>query len=383
MVERKTNEEIREEFKYSIENCKITYEVSEEDIKKFLEEFSNWLKENTPKKLYRYRNCADYNISSLENGEIWGSPLSSFNDLEEGTFHFNIEKIKKDFNDTFSETGIEKIIDNIEKSNFKFFNRFLKMVSRINRRIFQKKLKKVLKNENNKKNFLEKIKKELNFKRKILTKPLNHFLKKLLSEKFGKNSIYRKRIKATCLAAEYNSELLWGYYTDNYQGFVIEYDFSEIIKNQILEFKDNKLEFNYFIAPIIYTTERFDMTDILIQELVFNMLNSSLYDFEIKKGLKYFDIDKLLDIKIIFNKLDKWKHEKEWRLIINSKNYKKDGKAELIVKCNPTKVYLGMRMKEEDKNKIIEICKKNSIEYETFKQNSSQENCLYNNIDIF
>lgn len=176
---------------------------------------------------------------------------------------------------------------------------------------------------------------------------------------------------------------MWGYYTDNYQGFVIEYDFSEIIKNQILEFKDNKLEFNYFIAPIIYTTERFDMTDILIQELVFNMLNSSLYDFEIKKGLKYFDIDKLLDIKIIFNKLDKWKHEKEWRLIINSKNYKKDGKAELIVKCNPTKVYLGMRMKEEDKNKIIEICKKNSIEYETFKQNSSQENCLYNNIDIF
>lgn len=382
-MERKTNEEIREEFKYLIENCKITDEVSEEDIKKFLEEFSNWLKENTPKKLYRYRNCADYNISSLENGEIWGSPLSSFNDLEEGTFHFNIEKIKKDFNDTFSETGIEKIIDNIEKSNFKFFNRFLKMVSRINRRIFQKKLKKVLKNENNKKIFLEKIKKELNFKRKILTKPLNCFLKKLLSEKFGKNSIYRKRIKATCLATEYNSELLWGYYTDNYQGFVIEYDFSEIIKNQILEFKDNKLEFNYFIAPIIYTTERFDMTDILIQELVFNMLNSSLYDFEIKKGLKYFDIDKLLDIKIIFNKLDKWKHEKEWRLIINSKNYKKDGKAELIVKCNPTKVYLGMRMKEEDKNKIIEICKKNSIEYETFKQNSSQENCLYNNIDIF
>ena len=382
-MERKTNEEIREEFKYLIENCKITDEVSEEDIKKFLEEFSNWLKENTPKKLYRYRNCADYNISSLENGEIWGSPLSSFNDLEEGNFHFNIEKIKKDFNDTFSETGIEKIIDNIEKSNFKFFNRFLKMVSRINRRIFQKKLKKVLKNENNKKNFLEKIKKELNFKRKILTKPLNYFLKKLLSEKFGKNSIYRKRIKATCLATEYNSELLWGYYTDNYQGFVIEYDFSEIIKNQILEFKDNKLEFNYFIAPIIYTTERFDMTDILIQELVFNMLNSSLYDFEIKKGLKYFDIDKLLDIKIIFNKLDKWKHEKEWRLIINSKNYKKDGKAELIVKCNPTKVYLGMRMKEEDKNKIIEICKKNSIEYETFKQNSSQENCLYNNIDIF
>ena len=382
-MERKTNEEIREEFKYLIENCKITDEVSEEDIKKFLEEFSNWLKENTPKKLYRYRNCADYNISSLENGEIWGSPLSSFNDLEEGTFHFNIEKIKKDFNDTFSETGIEKIIDNIEKSNFKFFYRFLKMVSRINRRIFQKKLKKVLKNENNKKNFLEKIKKELNFKRKILTKPLNCFLKKLLSEKFGKNSIYRKRIKATCLAAEYNSELLWGYYTDNYQGFVIEYDFSEIIKNQILEFKDNKLEFNYFIAPIIYTTERFDMTDILIQELVFNMLNSSLYDFEIKKGLKYFDIDKFLNIKIIFNKLDKWRHEKEWRLIINSKNYKKDGKAELIVKCNPTKVYLGMRMKEEDKNKIIEICKKNSIEYETFKQNSSQENCLYNNIDIF
>lgn len=382
-MERKTNEEIREEFKYLIENCKITDEVSEEDIKKFLEEFSNWLKENTPKKLYRYRNCADYNISSLENGEIWGSPLSSFNDLEEGTFHFNIEKIKKDFNDTFSETGIEKIIDNIEKSNFKFFNRFLKMVSRINRRIFQKKLKKVLKNENNKKKFLEKIKKELNFKRKILTKPLNYFLKKLLSEKFGKNSIYRKRIKATCLATEYNSELLWGYYTDNYQGFVIEYDFSEIIKNQILEFKDNKLEFNYFIAPIIYTTERFDMTDILIQELVFNMLNSSLYDFEIKKGLKYFDIDKLLDIKIIFNKLDKWKHEKEWRLIINSKNYKKDGKAELIVKCNPTKIYLGMRMKEEDKNNIIEICKKNSIEYETFKQNSSQENCLYNNIDIF
>lgn len=377
----KTDEKLREEFRYLIENYKITDETPEEDIVKILEIILNWLKENTPKKLYRYRNCADYNISGLRNGEIWGSPLLDFNDLQEGIPYFNIDKIEKDFNDTFSESGIEKIVNNIEKSKLNILNRYLKMLSRSNRRNFQNSLRKKLKK---KKNFLIELKTNLSLKRKeIIMKPIEYVLRELLIKKFGENSNYRRKIKTSCFTNEYDSETMWGHYTDNYRGFVLEYDFSEVIRNQIIEFKNKKLEFNYLIAPVIYTDRKFDMTEVLLQELVFNMLNSSLYNLEIKKGLTYFDIDKLLDMKVIFNKSNKWNDEKEWRLIINSKNYQKDGQPELLLKCKPTKVYLGIRMTEENKKEIIQICKESNIEYENIRMKNLRDNHIFKNYQDF
>ena len=86
---------IREEFKKLIESYKITDDSTEEEIKIFLNKISNWLIENIPQKLYRYRSCTDYNIHSLENDEIWGSSLLNLNDSFEGIPSFDLEKINQ------------------------------------------------------------------------------------------------------------------------------------------------------------------------------------------------------------------------------------------------------------------------------------------------
>ena len=62
------DKEIREEFKKLIESYKITDDSTEEEIKIFLDKISNWLIENIPQKLYRYRSWKSWYVKRSFRG---------------------------------------------------------------------------------------------------------------------------------------------------------------------------------------------------------------------------------------------------------------------------------------------------------------------------
>lgn len=362
----KSDETLRKEFENLIESYKITDSSNEEDIRIFLDKMSTWLIENTPKKLYRYRNCSDYNIMSLENDEIWGSSLLNLNDSFEGIPSFDLEKINQDIKELFSKEGIKKYVENIYQ--FGYPDRYGKMFSPSLKENFNKNLEENLKN---KELMIEKLYDFLNNIKNNFIINLNNNLSKLIIEIYKNVDIYRSYRKIACFSTTYNSTLMWEHYADGHKGFVVEYDMNEIIEKCTMNCNKeslkncNKLGLNYLLAPVMYREKSYDGTDYLIQEIMYNILSSIF----ISEEIKYFNNDTLFYLKLILNKSKEWEYEKEWRLIANFQLETEQLTPECILKCKPKKVFLGAKMDKINREKIIEICNGKNIEYEEMQIN--------------
>lgn len=359
------DKEIREEFKKLIESYKITDDSTKEEIKIFLNKISDWLIENIPQKLYRYRSCTDYNIHSLENDEIWGSSLLNLNDSFEGIPSFDLEKVNQDINSSLTKKGINNCIESISK--FGYPDRYEKMLPEEKRKIFIENLKE---NLENKELATEKLynffsSNEINF-----INNLNNELVNLIKDIYINIDLYRSFKKIACFSTDYKSSLMWGHYADGNKGFVIEYNLSELIKKCSMKCKKENLKkcdslgLNYLLVPVIYRKNSYDGTDFLIQNIMYNFLSIIFNSNNSNKQIKYFDTDTLFYLKLILNKSEAWSYEKEWRLVANLQSKTEQFTPECILKCRPKKIFLGARMKEENRKKIIEICKRKNIEYD-------------------
>ncbi|MBB6068183.1 DUF2971 domain-containing protein [Methanococcus maripaludis] len=132
-----------------------------------------------------------------------------------------------------------------------------------------------------------------------------------------------------CCFSELNdSKLMWSHYADSHKGFCIEYDF----KN---EHTDEELKQNLF--PVLYREELFDI---------------------VPYGLKNDDLNPLIEIYLAMFKEISWKYEQEWRLIFPM------GKSESFSRRGPTisAIYLGAKIDEENKQKLIEIARAKDID---------------------
>lgn len=204
---------------------------------------------------------------------------------------------------------------------------------------------------------------------------LNNKMYEIISNILKEYNVYRGFKKIACFSTDYKSTTMWGHYADGGNGFVIEYDMTEVIKKCNMNCNVETIKkcgtfgLNYLLAPVIYREKNYDGTDLLIQTIMYNILNDIFSSNETESEVKYFDYDTLFSLKLILNKNDVWNNEKEWRLIANLNSKTELCKPECILKCKPKKVYLGINMKEEHRNKIIAICKEKNIEYDEMQVN--------------
>ena len=147
------------------------------------------------------------------------------------------------------------------------------------------------------------------------------------------------RFRVACFGESPYSMLMWAHYADNHQGFCIEYE-----TPQLDESNEN---IYYNLYPVIYTDTRIDLTSIFLNwDSTGRLSDDQLWDIY-KFGLLSKSID--------------WKYQKEWRLIscdnlLTNENYDCE-----FFKIK--KVYLGNRMKTEERKKVIEICNEKGITY--------------------
>lgn len=361
----KTDEEIRKEFKKLIESYKITDDSTEEEIKIFLNKISDWLIENIPQKLYRYRSCTDYNIHSLENDEIWGSSLLNLNDSFEGIPIFDLEKINQEINGLFCKEILQEYVEKLLKFGYPY--EYKNMIPSEAKKSFSKNLEEGLKN---KKLAIEKLYDFFDSNKVNFINNLNILLGDLIEKIYKNIDLYRSFKKIACFSTDYKSSLMWGHYADGNKGFVIEYNLSELIKKCSMKCKKENLKkcdslgLNYLLVPVIYRKNSYDGTDFLIQNIMYNFLSIIFNPNNTNEQIKYFDTDTLFYLKLMLNKSEAWSYEKEWRLVANLQLKTEQFTPECILKCKPKKIFLGARMKEENRKKIIEICKRKNIEYD-------------------
>lgn len=154
------------------------------------------------------------------------------------------------------------------------------------------------------------------------------FIKKSLSADFT----------VSCFSTSPYMPRMWAApYANIHQGFCIEY--------KIPEYSNEYAHLFHNVFPVIYSDVRTSVLD----ECLKYMKDKSEEQL-VENIYKYGVLTKSID----------WKDQDEWRLVSPGNMLAEDNNCEFFP---IRKVYLGNRMPKEDRNKIIEVCKRKGIEY--------------------
>lgn len=150
---------------------------------------------------------------------------------------------------------------------------------------------------------------------------------------------------------------MWSHYTDNHQGFCVEYDTSLILAPIRLALKDHefyedqsaymderiKVALFAGLFPVIYTANRVNIPTTKLRRIKLDSKGNLQHDS---------DIDAIL-YKTYIVKSAKWSYEKEWRIILDGDvcNYYDNKIPFPYIK----RIYLGCKMNTQAIDTMIEI----------------------------
>lgn len=268
-----------------------------------------------PAKLYKYRPPNDYAIENLEMDTAWLNKPADYNDLFEFTEFIDLDQFQNDmekkglFNPVTFFSDKIPIPDDV-KEQAKQADNSLEFLTEY-----------VLAKEGHDKATIEQF---IKFTQEMMK--TRHW------EIQQKKVEYFQEHMRVCSFCESKDQLLmWGHYASNHAGFCIEYNTDLWAQDDIRR---------RVLFPVVYTKQRFDATEHMRQSLEDNHYNN------------------LYPIVSGSTKAEEWSYEKEWRFIFNigptfpKQNYRMD--------CQSA-VYLGYRMPEKIKDRIIGICTEKKI----------------------
>ncbi len=289
---------------------------TKEDIEKF-----NQLKyKNLPDKIYKYKSLDDFTIENIENNNFFLSPIELLNDTWECVFFIDHKKVK------FNNEIVSKPTQKLQKVIYLLRTNYEK-------------------NSNDKnKTLLE-----------IVEKTYIDSLQKDIKQFLFKDSLVGS------FAGSHNNILMWAHYANNHEGICIEYD----IENMY----DTWGDFLYFLHPVQYKENLFDLTDFVLANI----------------GNK--DINELQRIVPALTKNIAWDYEREWRLLAESGNLpikqkELDNGGVLINMPKPSAIYKGERFDKNSQRaeslqrakKLDSLCKSKNIPmYEMVSSQSRYE----------
>ena len=314
----------------------------------------DWLLNNVPSKLYRFRSPSEHSFDALVSDQIWGSRIDTFNDPFENVPCYDLDVLNEWLKTEFF-CPVENVLD------------LLKLMQQghlpegIQRWMPSGSADKVvgilkgidLDNSTVKNNF------------GLLLLALLNLLPDLipgLPEEFIKSVLWvKQRRHAACFSEEFKTTLMWSHYAKSHEGFCVEYDFKKYMKGceencgNILGCHNFML--NLTLAPVHYSSSRFDATTFL-QTIFQQMLGIKL-----NMELPPYHPDVLFMTKALLVKSEDWNYEKEWRLISSPENESKDEpqKSKQLTCIPPTAVYIGARASSETEEKLEFICNLKNI----------------------
>ena len=186
----------------------------------------------------------------------------------------------------------------------------------------------------------------------------------------------RKYIWSLCFTEKYSNETLWLKYANAHKGFVLEYDLNTLRNSKFLlepSMKNNNI--NGSLYPVYYAKDKnaYDATEYAGFLGWCNILektkNIPLIQELISQGICMWEMERIILIK-------KWIHhyDEEWRLILNSQ-YRIGSNEKPYVFCKPSKIILGLKISDDDKQAVLRASEKAGI--------NSIEQMIINNNDEF
>ncbi|NNU94798.1 DUF2971 domain-containing protein [Geobacillus sp. NFOSA3] len=288
--------------------------------------------ENIPSSLYKYREVNKFSLQNLENDEVWITTADTFNDPYDCALTINqnwpLEELKKILIEQFPKQ-LKQLGASVE-----FQEEFLQAMKG-SQSSFKDVVKFFL---DNIPEFAEKQIENEKFAEAAESIIINYHNQEI--QRFIEQT--QKGTFISCFSEINNSILMWSHYAGGHTGFCVEYDFKQLGPKDIL---------TRLLYPVIYTDKLLDMA-------------------------KYFSVEKdefniFVGTYAAITKSLEWSYEKEWRLVFPLGSGDKPFNRKVP---KPTAIYLGAKISQENREKLIEIAGKKGIpvyqmkiEYSHFK----------------
>lgn len=147
-------------------------------------------------------------------------------------------------------------------------------------------------------------------------------------------SVSEEVYRSCCFSEIYGSILMWSHYSNMHQGFCLGYDFKSRPDNLLTQ----------LLFPVIYDDTILDV----MKPLMGNNIRGIALD-------------------ALTRKASIWQYEKEWRCI---KTASDSCKSEQVSMFMPSVIYLGSKIKDDVKERLINISKEKGIfVYQTYLSN--------------
>jgi hypothetical protein len=160
----------------------------------------------------------------------------------------------------------------------------------------------------------------------------------------------RQTMPSVCFCENINNLPLWASYTNNYQGFAVEYNFCELGM-------ESHITRNLY--PIYYEPRRIDLTKSLI-----NILKNK--DSVLRGDYSKISKEQLIIFFSNFCKHESWKFQDEWRLINISGE-------RVLSEIVPEAIYIGYKSSPFTKRRLKNIAKKISCKCFLMKESNLNE----------
>ncbi|SIQ57206.1 Protein of unknown function [Bacillus cereus] len=285
--------------------------------------------QNIPSALYKYRTVSKYSIENFTNDEVWFNTAAEFNDPYDCAL-----TMSSDLTDRLASVLKVKFPEIINKFNLKVKEEEIEKFQNMN---FVEALTFILNLDEN-------------LKAKQKGEGINGYaraIERMMKEEGNKellemNEMFQKGTLISCFSEVNDSILMWSHYATNHTGFCIEYNFKKVgIENPLTR----------LLQPVIYKDEMFDIAG---------------YFLEARENIGRFN--NLIGTYAAIIKSTEWSYEKEWRLAFTLGN----GEGFSRSLFRPESIYLGAKISNEDKEKLIEIAKKKRISVFQMKMKNNE-----------
>ena len=275
--------------------------------------------QNIPPALYKYRSCNKFALENLQQDEMWFNSSDKMNDPYDSALTINQEdyihtpikiELLKNLPNVFEKLNIEK--DPLELKEME-----KKGIDEVYRYVL---------------NFVPELEGD---KEKInsIADEMKSFLNEAFEEKAQSMvDTIQKSTFISCFSEKNDSMLMWSHYTENHEGFCIEYNFTKPNVDPTLI---NTLH------PVIYSKKLFDISKYLIEGFEDHSSYNALSTI-------YAAISKSID----------WGYEKEWRIVYTLGQREKGFNRKFFT---PEAIYLGAKISKEDKATLMKIAGEKQI----------------------
>jgi hypothetical protein len=280
--------------------------------------------QNMPTTFYKYRTTSEKNLKNLEQGVEWQSYPIEFNDPYDASFKVSIDAIKREM---FTDRLVKKMSDYItltdeQKNDIANADNPISMFIKIGL--------------NQDPSLKDRTQDELEMIAVAFDKAIHNEVDQMI-EKF--TNIASSGYLVSCFSEEKSNRLMWSHYSDNHRGYCVGYNLKDQgLGNPIIR----------ILHPTIYSNVRFDATE--------------YYKNIVMTGNQNFN--NLYGMFPAISKDSDWTYEKEWRTVnplYGPGIAVSDAEKRLLPMPKPAGIYLGARIAETDKCKILVIAQRKEI----------------------